>query len=261
MSESVTTKKQPAPRASVLARPRARTPDAVTSPAPEGSAHRLPIEASPVATARALLAKPAVIEEEQPSAAIPAAAPASRTNELVFVDSSTPHYESVIEDMRSAAAGGRRLEFVLIDPWRDGVHKITETLVQKKDLDAIHIVPHTRDGAFQLGSAQLDSDILGKRAPQITAWCDALNAQGDILLYGSELAASREGKALLAALSRLTGADPAASESPAGAEAQDGDWRFEFRPVTIEEEGSPTTGERQRGSAASPTAASRSRAS
>jgi hypothetical protein len=155
-----------------------------------------------------------------------AAAPTDRSNELVFVDSRTPHYESLIEDMRTAAAEGRRLEFVLIDAWRDGVHKISETLIQKKGLDAIHIVPRARDGAVQLGSAQLDSGTLQRRAAQITAWCDALNAHGDILVY-CDLATSQEGKALHEALLRLTGANKTDEEDRAS-------WRLEG-PTTVGE--------------------------
>jgi hypothetical protein len=160
-------------------------------------------------------------------------APAHRTNELVFVDTGTPRYETLIEDMRTAAAEGRHVEFVLIDAWRDGVHKITETLVQKRGLDAIHIVSRTRDGAVQLGSAQLDFDTLLRRAAQITAWCEALNATGDILLYGCDLASSQEGHALLEALARRTGAQAAAGGAPTGAAAKDDDWTLEFTPGAI----------------------------
>jgi hypothetical protein len=172
-------------------------------------------------------AKPALADGRSRSNVTLAAPPTDRSNELVFIDSSTPHYESLIEDMRTAAAEGRRLEFVLIDAWRDGVHKITETLIQKKDLDAIHIVPRARDGAVQLGSAQLDLDTLQKRAAQITAWCDSLGANGDILLYGCDLAASQKGKALLEALLRLSGADQADEQDRAS-------WRLEG-PTTVRE--------------------------
>ena len=92
-------------------------------------------------------------------------APIQRTNELVFVDTATPEYQALVDAMReSALAQGRNLEFVLIDAERDGIRKITDTLAQKSDLDAIHIISHARDGAVQLGSAQLDFDTLLKRA-------------------------------------------------------------------------------------------------
>ena len=132
--------------------------------------------------------------------------------------------------MREGARGdGRHIEFVLIDAERDGIRKITDTLAQKRDLDAVHIISHAHDGAVRLGSAQLDFDSLLKRAAAIKKWGDALTANGDLLIYGCDLAASAEGKSLVDALARLTGADVAASEDLTGAAAKGGDWELEFR--------------------------------
>ena len=164
-----------------------------------------------------------------------AVAPIQRSNELVFVDTATPEYEALVEAMRTAAqAEGVNVEFVLIDAERDGIRKITDTLGQKHDLDAIHVISHARDGAVQLGSTQLDFQTLLKRASQIKSWGNALTEDGDILFYGCDLAASAEGKSLLEALSRLTGADVAASDDKTGAAAQGGDWQLEFRSGAID---------------------------
>src|SRR5262245_2723174 len=162
-------------------------------------------------------------------------APIHRANELVFVDTATPDYQSLVDAMRTAAqADGINLEFVLIDAERDRVANINETLGQKLELDAIHVISHARDGAVQLGSTQLDFETLLKRAGQIKSWGNALSEDGDILFYGCDLAASQEGKSLLEALSRLTGADVAASENVTGAATLGGDWNLEFRTGAIE---------------------------
>ncbi|MCI0634834.1 MAG: DUF4347 domain-containing protein, partial [Actinobacteria bacterium] len=178
----------------------------------------------------------ALTDEGKPSVVTTAAvAPIERSNELVFVDTATPDYESLVEAMRTAAhADGLNVEFVLIDGDKDGIRKITETLAEKKDLDAIHVISHARDGAVQLGSAQLDFATLLKQASQLKAWGNALAQDGDILFYGCDLAASAEGKSLLEALSRLTGADVAASEDLTGAASRGGDWQLEFRTGAIE---------------------------
>ncbi len=166
-----------------------------------------------------------------------AVAPIQRTNELVFVDTATPDYQTLIDEMRESALGqGRHFEFVLIDQERDGIRKITDTLAKKSDLDAIHIISHAQDGSVQLGSSKLDFDSLVKRAASIKRWGEALTEAGDILFYGCDLAASAEGKSLLDALSRLTGADVAASEDPTGSAAQGGDWELEFRTGAVEAE-------------------------
>ena len=87
---------------------------------------------------------------------------------------------------------------------------------------------------MQLGNATLDFESLVKRAASIKSWGNALTETGDILFYGCDLAASAEGKSLLDALSRLTGADVAASEDPTGSAAEGGDWDLEFRTGAIE---------------------------
>jgi hypothetical protein len=164
-------------------------------------------------------------------------APLQRTHDLVFVDTQTPEYDRLVESMREAAsARGRSLEFVLIDGDKDGIRKITDTLAQRSDLDAIHIISHASDGAVQLGSAQLDFESLLKRAASIKKWGDALTDSGDILIYGCDLAASQEGKSLIDALSRLTRADVAASDDPTGAATRGGDWDLEFTTGAIEAE-------------------------
>jgi MarR-like DNA-binding transcriptional regulator SgrR of sgrS sRNA len=58
-------------------------------------------------------------------------APIQRSHELVFVDTQTPEYQTLVESMRAAAQSeGIKLEFVLIDAERDGIRKITDTLAQ-----------------------------------------------------------------------------------------------------------------------------------
>ena len=164
-----------------------------------------------------------------------AVAPIQRTNELVFVDTATPDYQKLIDEMRASALGqGRHLEFVLIDHERDGIRKITDTLAQKRDLDAVHIISHAHDGAVQLGRSALDFETLVKRAAAVKKWGSALTENGDILFYGCDLAATEKGKSLLEAMSRLTGADVAASEDLTGAAAKGGDWELEFKSGAIE---------------------------
>src|SRR5262245_2530936 len=162
-------------------------------------------------------------------------APIHRTNELVFVDTATPDYQALVDDMRATAqAEGRRLEFVLIDANSDGLAKITEALAKRSNLDAVHIVSHAHDGAVRLGAAELDFDTLLKHAGQIKGWGNALTRDGDILFYGCDLAATQNGQSLIDAIARLTGADVAASEDPTGSAAKGGDWDLEFKTGSIE---------------------------
>ncbi len=171
-------------------------------------------------------------------------APIQRTNELVFVDTATHNYQQLVDDMReNALAKGRDLQFVLIDPQQDGIRKITDTLAQNANLDAIHIISHAVDGAVQIGSAQLDLQTLAQRSTAIRTWGNALNEDGDLLIYGCDLAATSEGQRLVDTIADLTGADVAASEDPTGAASKGGNWKLEFTtgkiqtPVAVSEAG------------------------
>src|SRR5207344_319633 len=52
--------------------------------------------------------------------------------------------------------------------------------------------------------------------------------EADVLIYGCDVAEHADGKALVDALSRLTGTDVAASENLTGAAAKGGDWTLEY---------------------------------
>ena len=149
-----------------------------------------------------------------------AVAPIQRSHEIAFVDTATPDYERLVAAMReSATAQGRSLEVVLIDSKSDGIRAITEALGQRSDLTAVHVVSHAADGTVQLGAARLDFVTLAAHASSIKGWGNALTENADILFYGCDLAATAEGKSLLQAVARLTGADVAASEDLTGSGA------------------------------------------
>ena len=65
-------------------------------------------------------------------------------------------------------------------------------------------------------------------AGRIKQWGSALSNDADLLLYGCDVAKSDAGRALVDALSRLTGADVAASEDATGNTALGGDWNLEY---------------------------------
>src|SRR5688572_21820283 len=66
---------------------------------------------------------------EQPTAtADEAAAPDAARREIVFVDTSTQNYEQLVADIRGRSEPGTEMEVVLLDPGRDGVAQISETL-------------------------------------------------------------------------------------------------------------------------------------
>ncbi|ACJ00497.1 conserved hypothetical protein [Rhodospirillum centenum SW] len=141
--------------------------------------------------------------------------------EIVFIDTGVTDWQV----LRDAVKPG--VEVVLIDPARDGLTQIADALAGRTGIDAIHIISHGDDGRLTLGNAMLSPEGLEARGDQLAAIGSALDADGDILLYGCDLGAGTEGDALLAALARGTGADVAASTDATGGTAAGADWDLE----------------------------------
>ncbi|MCU7886615.1 MAG: DUF4347 domain-containing protein, partial [Candidatus Thiodiazotropha sp. (ex Lucinoma annulata)] len=158
------------------------------------------------------------------------------SQELVIIDPSTPDYQSLVDDLISQNGNGRSFEIVLLDSAGDGIEQINDILDAYQDLDAVHILSHGSDGGIQLGDAYLNLDSLSTNAGAIESWHDAFSEEGDLLIYGCDLAASEHGQSLVEALARLTGADVAASDDLTGHEGLGGDWDLEHAEGIIETE-------------------------
>ncbi len=159
------------------------------------------------------------------------AAQHQQSREILFVDATLPGLETLLDELRSTHPAAA-IHLLAAD--EDGLLQISEVLAGLRDLDAIHILTHGEPGSLQLGNTRLDTERLGSDAPQLQAWGKALNAEADLLLYGCDLAASAEGKALVQQLALLTGADVAASTNLTGHASLGGDWVLEYRHGSIE---------------------------
>jgi hypothetical protein len=168
------------------------------------------------------------------SAVATASAPQVVRHEVVFVDTAVPDYQKLVQDITANSDAQHTYDVVLLKPGADGIKQITQTLARTHDVSAVHIISHGADGQVQLGDTTLNFDSLLKNASLIKGWGQALAPGADLLIYGCDVAEYADGKALIDALSRLTGADVAASTDLTGAAAQGGDWNLEYRTgVTV----------------------------
>ncbi|MGD8643372.1 MAG: DUF4347 domain-containing protein, partial [Chromatiales bacterium] len=163
-----------------------------------------------------------------------AAAAEETRDELVIVDADTPDYQTLIDDITGRDDGTVQYEVVVLDADRDGITQISEILADRQDLDAVHVISHGSDGSIALGDTELRFDTLVQNAGSITAWGEAFSEDGDLLLYGCDLAATEAGQSLVDALGRLTGADVAASDDLTGHESLGGDWDLEYQAGEVE---------------------------
>ncbi|MFM2429355.1 MAG: hypothetical protein RLZZ511_568 [Cyanobacteriota bacterium] len=150
-----------------------------------------------------------------------------RSGQIVFVDRGIADYERLADSFRD------RAEVVLLDPAQTAIAQITQTLLQRSGLQSIKILSHGQDGALKLGADWLSFDNLNQYHSQIQSWGQALAADGDLLLYGCNVAQSQRGQAFIQRLSQLTGADVAASRNLTGNAESGGDWILESTIGTI----------------------------
>ena len=168
----------------------------------------------------------------------------SLRHEVLFVDSRTPDYQQLLDDIQQRESSVA-YEIYILDPESDGIQQVSDVLAQYDQLDAVHFVSHGADGAVQLGNTWLTQESINRYAVAIADWGRTLSTEADLLFYGCNLAASPEGVSLINALSQLSGADVAASSDLTGQAALAGDWELEYTVGAIETSVAFSTGLQQ----------------
>ena len=148
--------------------------------------------------------------------------------EVVFVDAGVEDAETLLDSLRAETGEATQWLVVELDADRDGVEQITAVLSELSDVDAVHLVSHGDGEGLQLGNARLDLDSATGYAAQIASWADALDSDGDLLIYGCDLAGTADGRALIDSLSALCDCDVAASDDATGHDELGGDWELEY---------------------------------
>ncbi len=140
---------------------------------------------------------------------------------IVFIDSHIHNYQSLIAQLSEG------VQAVLLDAGRDGIGQILAALQGKTNLAAIDIISHGSSGTITLGSGILNNANIDDYQEPLGQIGRHLAADGDILLYGCEVAKGEAGQAFVERLSQLTYANVAASTNLTGAAGLGGDWLLE----------------------------------
>ncbi|KIQ23265.1 hypothetical protein RT97_25870 [Variovorax paradoxus] len=148
--------------------------------------------------------------------------------QIVFIDPGISDVSTLLQGIDPSA------EVVFLDSRSDGLSQIASALNGRTDIGAIHILSHGDPGELRLGNAVYDNADLSARAADLAAIGRALGADGDILLYGCDTAQGVVGEQFTHSLSRLTGADVAASVDLTGAQRLGGNWNLEYQVGHIE---------------------------
>ncbi|MCA9186304.1 MAG: DUF4347 domain-containing protein, partial [Planctomycetales bacterium] len=147
--------------------------------------------------------------------------------QLVFIGGDVDGYEQLVEALRDNR-GASQVEVHVLASDQDGVDQISKVLSEHSNVAALHILTHGGEGRVLLGDVQLSLASLSRFEEQIAGWSEHLAVGSDVLIYGCDVAATDDGRALTEQLSQLTGADVAASDDLTGHNSVGGDWDLEF---------------------------------
>lgn len=154
--------------------------------------------------------------------------------EIVIIDPHVSDYQVFIDDILANSEDLRQIEVFVLDADQDGIEQISAILAQQAGLDAVHLIAHGSDGSIDVGNTQVDFQALFGREASFVAWGQSFSPDGDLLLYGCNVAETRYGEIFVEHLAALTGADVAASTNVTGSVARGGDWVLEYDTGAIE---------------------------
>ncbi|WP_310442501.1 DUF4347 domain-containing protein, partial [Sulfurimonas sp.] len=140
---------------------------------------------------------------------------------IYFIDTKLSDYQSVIDSLSSTDT------YYLIDSNQDGVSQIANFLSGYGNLDTLHIFSHGSIGSLTLGSTVLHQNNIASYQALLQSIGNSLTANGDILLYGCNVAFGDSGQTFIDTIAAYTGADVAASTDVTGSSALDGNWELE----------------------------------
>lgn len=151
---------------------------------------------------------------------------AAYPQELVLIDAAVSHPTFFVSQLRPDQAA-------LLLTSDSSIDSITQRISRYRNLKAIHVISHGKSGQVQLGRTPLNVGQLagtpnhGHLRSQLRLWGEALAKDGDLFLYGCDVAGGPSGLALMQTLRQITGADIAASVDLTGDVDLGGNWHLE----------------------------------
>jgi hypothetical protein len=153
--------------------------------------------------------------------AVPPAEVGTGGSQVVFFEGNVADYQVLAQGL---AAG---TQAVVLDPSSDGLDQMASYLSGQHVLSAIHLVSHGVAGALELGTTALDEHAPTTHAADLQALAAALAPQGDLLLWGCDVAAGAAGQTFLNDLAAATGTHVGAAAHLVGAAALGGSWNLD----------------------------------
>ncbi|MDB2575491.1 DUF4347 domain-containing protein, partial [Alphaproteobacteria bacterium] len=148
---------------------------------------------------------------------------------IVFIDGGVEDPQTLADAAADVLPDNAQIH--ILDSDSDGFAQINEILQNHDRVEEIHIFGHGTAGEARLGTASLSLETLTTHSGTLAVLKDTLTEDGDILLYGCNIATGEIGQTFIEELAELTAADIAASDDITGVS---GDWHLEASTGPIE---------------------------
>jgi Ca2+-binding RTX toxin-like protein len=132
------------------------------------------------------------------------------TTSIYFIDSRVADIEALVAALPADSL------WHLLDATQHGIEQMRAVVASYSELKAIHVVSHGASGSVLLGSTWLSNANLQDHAAALTQIGSSLSADGDLLLYGCDVAQGDAGSQFIGALALAMGANVAASTDVTG---------------------------------------------
>ncbi|MFL2802104.1 MAG: cadherin domain-containing protein [Paracoccaceae bacterium] len=148
--------------------------------------------------------------------------------DIIFVDKSVPEYRALLDEL------SENYLVHILDNNQNALGQIANIIGNDSNLGSLHIVSHGEPGVLKFSSGSITTDNAKNFSKDLITIGNALGKGGDVHLYGCDIGGGGKGEELLQLLSRISGADFAASDDISGSPAFGGDWDLETTVGSIE---------------------------
>ncbi len=137
-------------------------------------------------------------------------------DEVAFIDAGLQRVDTLLHRLHPGIA------VFSIERRRHGLVQMREALEGLRGLAAIHVIAHGEPGALLLGRTRITRASMLARAKDLAAIGDALEPDGELIVYGCNLAKGAVGRLWLRALAQATHSHVTAANAPVGSAALGG---------------------------------------
>lgn len=145
----------------------------------------------------------------------------NNTKELVFIDESLVELDVLLKSISNKT-------IFLLNHKTPLLSQMAQKLKDNKDIKAIHIITHGNSGELLLGDYVVSTTTLPLYSKEILTISDTMLEDGEIFLYGCEVAYGKKGEEFVTAFADYTNKKVAASSHKVGHQDLGGSWDLNF---------------------------------